>query len=389
MSSINHPNVHILQLGERTLYLIGTAHVSKESTELVKAVIQEIKPESVAVELCAPRLESITKKDRWKNLDLFTLIKEGKSQLLMAQLALAGFQKKIGQKLEVEPGAEMLAAVAEASLINAKLELVDREVKITLKRTWAKLGVWQALQVIVALVSAMFNDQEVSKEEIERLKTSDALDEALKEFSKKFPDVRRTLIDERDTYMAQKLLQIEAKTIVAVIGAGHIPGIKNEINKTIDIKTLETIPEPSLTRKLLPWLLPLIIVLTIAYGFYFIDFQTGIDAMLIWIVFTSLSAGLGALIALPHPLTVLAAALSAPFTALHPFLASGWAAGLAEAFLRKPRVKDLETIVSDLSLKGFYSNRALKVLLVIITTNLIGSLGTIISIERVFNLFNK
>ena len=380
-------NVTKLQVGKKEIFLIGTAHISQDSVDLVDKVIKEEKPDSVAVELCNPRFESLRDPNRWKNLDLFSVIKEGKAYVLMAQLVLAGFQKKIGGGLNIKPGAEMIKGIEVAEEINANLVLADREVKTTLKRTWANLSIFSIFKVIFAMFAGLFSSDQISKEEIERLKSSDALEELLKDFTKTFPDVRETLIDERDKFLAQKIKESTGPKIVAVVGAGHTPGIKKYIYEDIDIESLSNIPKPKLIRKILPWLIPGLVVALIIYGFIQADFGTALDMVYIWIVINAFAGGLGALVALAHPITILVAAIVSPFTSLNPFIAGGWVAGLTEAFIKKPRVSDLETIAEDLvSVKKIWSNRALKVLLVIISTNLFGSIGTFIGIERVINV---
>lgn len=380
-------NLDLLKLGDKNIYLLGTAHVSQESVELVEKTIASIKPESVAIELCESRYSAFRDPDRWKKLDLYSVIKSGRSHVLLVQLLLAGYQKKLAKDLNIKPGAEMLAAAKSAEANNAQIVLADREVKTTLKRTWANLGAWSMFKVIGAMLESVFTDQKVSAEEIERLKGADALEEVMGEFAKAFPDVRTSLIDERDQYLAQRIKNAPGKNIVAVVGAGHVPGIKKYITAEIDLSLLENIPEPSALKKSLPWLLPAVVVLLILTGFLFIDSETGLKMVIIWTVVNFISAGLGALLALAHPLTILAAALSAPLTTIHPFLASGWVAGLVEAIIRKPLVQDLENIADDASsIRGFYKNRALRILLVIITTNLLGSIGMLIGVERILSI---
>ena len=387
-TSLEDENVTLLELEGKKIYLVGTAHVSKQSAELVTNIINEVKPDSVAVELCQPRYQSLTDSNRWKNLDLFTVIKQGKGQLLLAQLVLAGFQKKIASDLDITPGAEMMAAIETAKKHNAKIIMADREVKITLKRTWANLSFWQSLKVVGAMIGSMFmSADEISSEEIERLKSSDALEEVMREFSEKFPSVRESLIDERDIYLSQKIRDTPGKTIVAVVGAGHVPGIKEYIKESIDLAPLEVIPKPGKLRKVLPWLIPALVIVLVGYGFITADFNTGVSMIYYWVGINAILAAIGALIVLAHPLTILAAALSSPFTSLNPFVAAGWVAGLTEAFIRKPKVKDLESIADDIgSFKTAINNQAIKILAVIVSTNLFGTLGTFIGLERIINL---
>lgn len=389
MEYSQNDNVAKLEINGKTIYLVGTAHISQESVDLVENVIKEVSPDCIAVELCEPRYESIKNPKRWQNLDLFTVIKEGRAYVLIAQLILAGFQKKLGSNLDVKPGAEMISGIKAAEATGATLVLADREVKTTLKRTWANLSIFSIFKVIIAMIGGLFSAEKISKDEIERLKSTDALEELLKDFTNTFPDVKETLIDERDKFLAQKIKESPGTTIVAIVGAGHTPGIKKYIHEEINLKKLSNIPKPSFTRKVLPWMLPGIVVGLIIYGFIRADLSTGIDMVYAWVIVNSLLGGLGAALALAHPITILVATIVSPFTSLNPFVAAGWIAGLSEAFIRKPRVKDLETVADDITtIRGIWGNRALKVLLVIITTNLFGSIGTFIGIERIINIAN-
>ena len=209
----------------------------------------------------------------------------------------------------------------------------------------------------------------------------------MREFSEKFPSVRESLIDERDIYLSQKIRDTPGKTIVAVVGAGHVPGIKEYIKESIDLAPLEVIPKPGKLRKVLPWLIPALVIVLVGYGFITADFNTGVSMIYYWVGINAILAAIGALIVLAHPLTILAAALSSPFTSLNPFVAAGWVAGLTEAFIRKPKVKDLESIADDIgSFKTAINNQAIKILAVIVSTNLFGTLGTFIGLERIINL---
>lgn len=383
-ASINRiaENVDEIVIGEKRIVLVGTAHISQASVDLVESTIESIKPDSVAVELCKPRLESIKDPERWKNTDLFEIIRKGKAYVLMAQLMLASFQKRLGDKLNVRPGAEMLGAIAAAEKQNATLVLADRDVAVTLRRTWGAMGFWSATKLFGAAFTGLFTKQEISEEEIERLKSSDALNEAMKEFSQALPEVRATLIDERDQYLAEKIRSAPGKSVVAVVGAGHVPGILSWIEKPIDVAALEALPRPSRFLQLFLGAIPLVLVFFIVYGFFVGGVSKSFEVMWIWIIVTGLTAAFGAAIAFAHPLAVLAAFVSAPITTVHPLLASGWVAGLIEAWLRKPRVSDFETIADDLSeFSGLWKNRISRVLLVVALTNLVGSLGTFLALK--------
>jgi pheromone shutdown-related protein TraB len=375
------PNLDQINLPGKTIILVGTAHVSHASVELVQKAAEKFKPDSIAVELCQPRLEAITDAERWKKTDVVTAIRQGKGHLLLLQLILAGYQKKIAEELKITPGAEMLKAVEIAKNGNLPLILADREVKITLKRVWAALGFWSMLKLLLGgLLELIDGSSKVDKEEIERLKNGDMLNEVLKEFSDRFPTVRRALIDERDSYLAAKIRDSLGKVTLAVVGAGHVPGIKAMLNQEIDLKKLEEIPKPTLTKKVIQWGFPIfIVVLVVVVG---IESGKGasFEMMNLWFWMTGLTAAIGAALALAHPLTVLAGFVSAPFTTLHPLIASGWVTALVEAWIRKPRVEDFEALADDISsVKGWYRNRVSRVLVVMLLTGLCGSIGMLLA----------
>ena len=369
-------NVSLIELGDKKIYLVGTAHISKVSADLAEEVIREIKPESVAVELCDSRFQSLKDPERWKNTDIVSVIKAGRIYVLLAQLILASFQKKLGKQLDIQPGAEMMRAMQVADEIGATTVLADREVKITLKRVWASVGFWGGAKVLLAMVMALFSKETISTEDIEKLKSEDALDAALKEFSEKLPRVRKPLIDERDQYLAAKIAAAPGNSVVAIIGAGHIPGIKENIGKEIDLARLEVIPPKTLTLKLVGWSLPGLIIGLMIYGFFGAGAQVSLQMLETWFWITGAMGALGAALALSHPLTIIAAFLATPLATLHPLIAAGWIAGLVEAYLKKPRVSDFETITEDMSsIKGLWSNRVSRIILVIGFTNIFATFG--------------
>jgi pheromone shutdown-related protein TraB len=372
-------NVDLLTKGSKKIILVGTAHISHQSADLAREIIAEYRPQSVAIELCPARFESIQNPDRWKDTDLLSVLRQGKGYVLLSQLLLSAFQKKLAGQLKITPGAEMLAAIASAQAIQAEITLADREVKTTLKRTWGALGIWSMAKLTISMLSGVLGDIKIDEQEIERLKRSDVLQEMMREFSDAFPEVRKTLIDERDAYLAEKIKQAPGDIVVAIIGAGHIPGIIKTINETIDLAALETLPRPSLLKQSLSWILPGIVLAMIIYGFFAAGASASLSMITSWIWINAVCAATGALIAGAHPISILAAGVAAPLTSLHPLLASGFFSGIAEAWIRKPKVRDLETIADDItSVKGWWSNGASRILLVMALTNLVGTIGTII-----------
>ena len=377
----NDDNIHRLYFEDKEIILLGTAHISRESTELVSSVIEEEKPDCVCVELCQSRYQTIRQKDKWQKMDIIKVIKDKKAFLLLSNLLLASFQKRIARKLNLKPGEEMIKAIEKAEEIGAKIHLADRDIHITLSRTWRIMGLWDKLKLLFQFTLSLGGVDEISEEEIEKMKQQDVLQLILADIEKSLPVLRNILIDERDQYLAYNIKTAPGKKIVAVVGAGHVSGIKKYWNAEIDLKALEEIPPKSLASRLFKWVIPFGILLLFIVGFFWGGYDTGVHMITWWVMANGILAGLGALIAFAHPLTVLSAVLAAPLTSLNPMIAAGWVSGLVEAVSRKPKVKDFESLPEDiLSIKGFWKNKVTRILLVVIFTNLGSTLGTFVAI---------
>lgn len=380
-------NVDLIRHAGRNFYLIGTAHISESSADLAEEMIRAYKPDSVAVELCEARYQSLHNPARWKNTDIVSVIRQGKAYVLMAQLMLAAFQKKLGDKLKVKPGAEMMRAVKVAQELHATVVLADRDVGITLRRVWGSLGFWTTLKLIGSVMAGLFQTHEIDEQEIERLKSSDALDELMREFSEALPEVRNTLIDERDQFLASTIAEAPGETVVAVVGAGHIAGIKKWFGIPVDRASLERIPPPNRYVRVFGWIIPALLVILLGIGFIGSGSALSLHMLSAWVWITGGFAAFGAAISLAHPLTILSAFVASPITTIHPLLASGWVAGLVEAVIRRPRVSDLESITDDLAtLKGIWRNRLSRILLIMALTNLFGSIGALVGIKVVASM---
>lgn len=380
-------NVDLISLGEKRIYLVGTAHISKSSAELAEETIREVRPEVVAIELCQGRYDSLKDPERWKKTNIISVLREGKAYVLFTQLMLAAFQKKMGDKLQVKPGIEMLRSAEVANEIGAKILLADRDIRTTLKRSWAAIGAWSLTKLFFSSLFASFDSKEIEEKEIEALKTGDALEALMKEFSDSLPEIQNSLIDERDRFMVSKIRECDAKSIVAIVGAGHVPGMKRYINEEINRALLEEIPPPSLMSKILKWGIPALIVGLFVAGFFFSGASASFEMAKAWVIYTGAFAALGAAISLGHPLSILAAFVAAPITTLHPFLAAGWISGLVEAIIRKPTVADFETIAADLtSVRGIWTNRLARVFLIMILTNLTTTIGVIWGVKVLASL---
>jgi pheromone shutdown-related protein TraB len=378
---LNSQMLHHLDHDGKRIILVGTAHVSKASVDLVKAVIDDVKPDTVCVELCESRAQSIRQKDRWQEMDIIKVIKEKKALLLLSNLMLASFQKRIADRLEVAPGQEMIQAMASAEDVGAEVFLADRDIRTTLSRTWGSMGPWGKLKLIFQLMMSLGEVDEISEADVEKMKQQDMLVSILEEVGKSLPQVRTSLIDERDRYLAEKIRSAPGQTIVAVVGAGHVPGIKQYWEQPIDIESLETLPSKNPLIGFFKWFIPIGICALIIYGFFRGGAGAGTDMVVWWVLANGILAGLGALIALGHPLTILSSILAAPLTSLNPMIAAGWVSGLVEAFSRKPKVRDFESLPTDiLSVKGFWRNKVTRILLVVVFTNLGSTAGTFVAI---------
>ncbi|MGB5745667.1 MAG: TraB/GumN family protein [Desulfobacterales bacterium] len=383
----NSKTVHHLEIDEKQVILIGTAHVSRESAQQVRQVIQEENPDTVCVELCQSRYQSIRQKERWQETDIVKIIKEKKTFLLLSNLLLASFQKRIAKKLDIKPGQEMIAAIETAKEMDAEIHLADRDIRTTLSRTWRAMGLWSKIKLLFQLMLSLGEVEEIKEEDIEKMKNEDVLETLLAEVGKSLPVLKDILIDERDQYLAKKIRTAPGQKIVAVVGAGHVPGIQKYWNTDIDIRALEQLPPKSHTAGFLKWLIPGAIMAMFIAGFFYGGTQAGKDMIIWWVAANAILAGIGAMIALAHPITIVSSMLAAPLTSLNPMIAAGWVSGLVEAFSRKPKVKDLEKLPEDiLSIRGFWRNKVTRILLVVVFTNLGSAIGTFVAFPVIVKL---
>jgi len=377
-----------LTIGDKEVILLGTAHVSEESADLVAAVIEAERPDTVCVELCESRYQAMTQENRWQETDLIKVIREKKAFLLLSNLMLASFQKKIGKKLGIKPGAEMLRAIQAARDVGAEIHLADRDIRTTLSRAWRLMGLWTKTKLLVQLITSFGEVDSIEKEDIEKMKEKDVLEALLGEIGDLLPELRQVLIDERDLYLTAKIRTAPGKRIVAVVGAGHVPGIQKNWAEPVDIAALEVLPPKGKFIGFLKWAIPAFVVGLIIAGFFTAGADVGSHMIMGWVLATGSFAGIGAAISLAHPLTILTAFAAAPITCLHPLIAAGWVAGFVEIFLRKPKVKDFERLPEDIgSVKGFWKNKITRILLIVVLTNIGASLGVFVAIPLMGKAF--
>ena len=373
---------HTVRLRDRgrEVYLVATAHVSRESVDDVRKTVELVEPDAICVELCQGRYEAFTRPDAWRKMDVFKVIREGKATLMVSQLIMSAFYKRIGDRLGVQPGADMLEGVRLAHERDVELVLADRDVQVTLKRTWRGLSLWNKLKLLSLLLASAVGEPEVDKEAVEDLKRQDRAGDVLVEFAKAFPAVKQVIMDERDVYLAQRIRETEGERVVAVVGAGHLRGVAREIHRDHSLESLETVPERSIWSRSIKWLVPSLIVAIIAYGFFSAGAAHSLESVSIWVLVNGVLAAAGAALALGHPVTVLAAFLAAPITSLNPTIAAGWVSGLVQAWVKKPTVADLEAMGEVLTAfpKGLWRNPVSRILLVVVFSNLGSTLGTFI-----------
>ena len=387
-NTMNHENIHRLTLGGREIILIGTAHVSRDSAELVEKVISEERPDVVCVELCKARFDAVMQKDKWHETDIVKVVRAKQTSLLLFQLIMLSFQKKIAQKFNITPGEEMIRAISKAEEIGAEVVLADREIRVTLLRAWRMMGFRSKVKVIPEMIFSLFITHEITEEEIEQLKKHDALEMALQAVGEKLPDLKAILIDERDQYLAHTISHAQGRKIVAVVGAGHLPGIINNIGRKIDVEAINQIPPPGLWSKLAGWVFSVAVIGLFIAGFYYSGSQASMNMIKWWVVITATCSAFGALILLAHPVTIAASAIAAPITTLHPLIAAGWVAGLVEATIRKPQVKDFLDLTNDItSIRGFFRNKITRILLLVAFVNITTSIGTFVAIPVILRYF--
>jgi len=388
----NYPeDVHIINIDDREFILVGTAHISRQSADLVKEVITKEKPDTVCVELDEKRFKALSEKNRWENLDIKTIIKEKQLSTLIINLVLASYQKKLGEKLGVTPGTELLEAANTAKELNLPIELCDREVRITLRRSWHSMTFWQKMKFLTTGLVGLFEKQELTEEKLAELRSKDVLSEMMEELGKAMPVLKRVLIDERDSYLAEKMKRAEGKKIVSVVGAGHVNGIINHLKneKSIDLSEIEQIPPSKPTAKIIGWGIPAIIITSIFYIGYAKGFSEAGNNAIFWILANGIPSAIGAIIALAHPLTIITAFIAAPITSLSPLIGAGYVAAFVQAYFKPPVVKEFQNVMSDFNhFTKWWKNRLLKVFLVFILTSLGSVLGTYVGFfEIVRNVF--
>ncbi len=382
------------QLERGRVMLLGTAHVSQASADEVVELLNSGEYDAVAVELCPSRYSAVTDPEAMAQMDLFRVLQDGKASMVAANLALGAYQQRLAEQFGIEPGAEQRVAIDYARENDSPILLIDREIGVTLKRVAANVPWWQRLGLFSGLLAALLSKEKVTEEEIERLKEGDILETTFAEFAEDRQDLYQPLIDERDLYMAARLLQESQRdghtNILAVVGAGHLRGIGRYLQQGIDdpaetIAKLDALPQPRRWPKLIPWFIVALVVVGFAIGFSRSS-DLGWSLVADWVLINGTLSALGALLAAAHPLTVITAFLAAPITSLNPTIGAGMVTAAVEIYLRKPRVVDFSHLRHDTAhLKGWWRNRVSRTLLVFLLSTLGSAVGTYVAGFKIFH----
>ena len=393
MSNLSFPaneysnDVHVLRDNDRTIILVGTAHISQESVDLVKTVIEQEQPDCVCLELDDQRYQALSQKKKWQTRDLKKIIKDKQLSTLLISLLMASYQKRLGGTMGVTPGAELLAAAEMANRYHIPISLCDRDVRITLRRAWKSTSFIKKGYLLSSLLASIFDKEEITEEKLAELKQQDVLSELMAEMGETLPDLKRVLIDERDLFLIEKIKASPGRQIVAVVGAGHIDGMKKKFNddNQDQISEISTIPPVSRGFKILGWTIPLLIISSLVV----IGMQKGASIaganVLFWILANGIPAAIGALLALAHPLTTIGAFASAPLTSLTPVIGAGYVTAFIQVMTRPPVVKEFESVGDDIAtFRGWWKNKLLRVFLVFILTGLGSAIGTWVGGYEIF-----
>ena len=394
---MNIPQEPVTQvtINNKTLTILGTAHVSRSSVEQVKQLLSEKEYDAVAVELCANRHRAMVDPDIIAKMDLFQILRDGKSTVVIANLALGAYQQRIADEIGIEPGAEMRTAVRITDEQGLPLLLIDREISTTLKRAYRNIPWWQRMALMTGLLASVISNEKVTEEEIENLKEGDLLESALSQFAEQNKQLFEPLIEERDKFMVamlqSELADKDYQNILVVVGAGHVKGMVQQLEQTQPsreqvtqtLSLLNRIPQGSRWLKLIPWFIVALVLIGFGIGFTR-STDLGVDMIIDWVFINGGLSALGATLATAHPITILVAFLAAPLTSLNPMIGAGIVTAGMELFLRKPEVGDFSKLRSDVTkLKGWWRNRVARTLLVFVFSTLGSAIGTYVAGFRI------
>lgn len=381
-------DVAVINLEDKTVLLVGTAHISRQSTELVREVIEQERPDTVCIELDEKRYLALSRKQQWENLDLRQIIRDKQLSTLLMNLILSSYQKKLGGQLGIMPGTELLTAAIVAEKIGSKVVLCDRDVRVTLRRAWHATSLWKKFYLLASIITSLFDRTELDEAKLAELRKKDVLSELMSEIGSVMPDTKRVLIDERDIYMAEMIKKSPGNRLVAVVGAGHMEGILRIITRdnSSRLDEINTIPPVSKTWKTAGWSIPVLIILSL----FLIGIRQGAGTaganLAYWILANGIPSAIGAIIAWAHPATIIAAFAAAPITSLTPVIGAGYVTAFVQVMTAPPVVREFESVSTDLvSFKGWWHNKLLRIFLVFLLTGFGSTIGTWIGGYKIFS----
>lgn len=372
-------DVHLVEIDGRRIYLVGTAHISQESVDLVREVIEHEQPDAVCIELDERRHKALSEQKRWEGTDLREVIRKRQLATLLVNFMLASYQKRLGGKLGVMPGSELLEASRVAKEHGLPVSLVDRDVRITLRRAWSALSAWKKSMLLSGLLSSSFETPELDEEELRRIRQKDVLSELMEDLGKAMPALKRALIDERDRFLAQKILDTEGDCLVAVVGAGHVQGMKRALmsGERADLDALNELPPSGNGLKLFGWAVSAAILSSIAWIGYTKGAEAAGDNAAYWFLANAVPCAIGTALALGHPAAILAGFISAPFTSLTPLIGAGYVTAFVQVYFKPPRVIEFQSVGEDIAhARGWWSSRLMRVFLVFLLSGIGSMIGT-------------
>lgn len=361
-----------VDLGDRKVTVIGTAHISSESVQEVEDTIEEIRPDLVGVELDEDRFKSLREESGWSDMDIVQAIREGRGPLLLINLVLSIYQRRMGLEEGVKPGTELMKGVETAEELGIEHRLLDRNIGDTFSRMLSELTFWEKIKLLASLFAA---EEEM---EVEDLKEDDMLSTLVRELEEEFPTVKRVFLDERNQYMAEKLLEEEFEHAVMVVGAAHVEGLVQCLEEKAEY-------EEKNVDKGLPWFkvlkygMPAFIIAGLGYSFWKIGIGAGVNATSFWILSNGILAMLGAIIARSSPITWMVSFLVAPLTSLDPALGAGMVAAYVEGKVRPPTVGETEDIAYLERYRDLWGNQVGRILLTLFFVTLGSAAATFIS----------
>lgn len=380
-----------VQIGQTLIRLLGTAHVSRASADAVHSEIATGSWDTVAIELCDSRFKAFENPDALQKMDLYQVIKSGRAPMVTAMLAMGAFQQRIADQFDIEPGAEMRAAIEQARANNCELKLIDREIGTTLKRIYRNVPWWRRFYLFSGLITSVVVHEDIGEEDIERLKEGDLLETTFAQFAETAAEIYEPLITERDRFMGAKLRRLaqeEPQRVLAVVGAGHLKGLEQDLTTNTDdpddvVEKLSQIPRGGKWIKMIPWLIVGLIFVGFGIGFSRSP-SLGMTLVIEWVVINGGLSALGAAIAGGHILTVISAFVAAPITSLNPTIGAGFVTALVETYIRKPTVGDFSKLRKDTSsFRGWRHNRVARTLLVFVFSTLGSAVGTYLAGFRI------